>query len=144
MQNIRLLFIDQPSDVSTVDYFSYDKRTHCHCTVNFSRKQKLKLTKHNLQGLHKICMIEVYLLKYHFESHLKYNYKWRYYRQTIFNQCHIMVSYVDIIGLCHSVTILWEIYVKRYNCHVRWHNFYYGTWSIDFFLLLSIKFKLLI
>jgi hypothetical protein len=25
----------------------------------------------------------------------------------------IMVSYVDMIGLCHSVAILWEIYVMR-------------------------------
>ena len=44
----------------------------------------------------KICMIEVYLLKYYFESHLIY--KGRYYRQTIIKQLDIMVSYVDIIG----------------------------------------------
>ena len=28
------------------------------------------------------------------------------YKQTIFNQLNIMVPYVDIIGLCHSVAIL--------------------------------------
>ena len=32
-----------------------------------------------------------------------------------------MVSYVDIIGLCHSVTI----YVVRYKCYVRWLRFYF-------------------
>ena len=54
------------------------------------------------------CIIEVliYPLKYNFESHLIY--KLRYYRQTIFNQFNIMVAYVDIIGLCHSVVILWD------------------------------------
>ena len=71
----------------------------------------------------KICIIEVYLLKYYFESHLIY--KWRYYRQTIFNQLNIMVPYVDIIGLCHSVAILWEIYVMRPKCHVRWLRFHF-------------------
>ena len=30
------------------------------------------------------------------------SYKRRSYRQTIFNQLNIMVSYVDIIGQCHS------------------------------------------
>ena len=54
--------------------------------------------------LGKICMIEVYLSKYQFESHLTY--KWRYYRKTIFNQLNIMVPYVDIIRLCDSVAIL--------------------------------------
>ena len=48
--------------------------------------------------------IEAYLFKYYFERHLIY--KRRYYRQTIFNQLNIMVLYVDIIGLCHSVVIL--------------------------------------
>ena len=38
-------------------------------------------------------------------------YRWRYYRQTIFNELNIMVSYVDKIVLCHSVAILWEFYV---------------------------------
>ena len=52
----------------------------------------------------KICIIEIYLLKYFFESHLIY--KIRYYRQTNFNQLNIMVPYVDIIGLCHSVVII--------------------------------------
>ena len=42
-----------------------------------------------------------------FESHLIY--KWRYYRQSNFNQLNIMVPYVDIIGLCHSVAILWDV-----------------------------------
>ena len=32
----------------------------------------------------KICIIEVYILKYYFESH--FIYKWRYYGKTIFNQ----------------------------------------------------------
>ena len=59
----------------------------------------------------KICVIEVNLLKYNFESHLIY--KYRYYRQTIFNQLNIISPYVDMISLCHSVTILWEIYVMR-------------------------------
>ena len=56
-------------------------------------------------NLVKICIIEVYHLKYYFESQLIY--KWHYYRQTIFNQLYIMVFYVDIIGLSHSVVILW-------------------------------------
>ena len=43
----------------------------------------------------KICLVEVYLLKYYFESHLTY--KLRYYRQTMFNQLNIMVPYIDII-----------------------------------------------
>ena len=64
----------------------------------------------------KISIIEVYLLKYYFRSHLIYT--WHYYRQTIPNQLNIMVSYVDIIGLRHSFAILWEIYVMR-------HKFYF-------------------
>ena len=63
--------------------------------------------------LFKICIIEVHIYIC-FESHLIY--KW----QTIFNQLNTMVSYVNIIGLCHSVAILWEIYVMRPECHVRW------------------------
>ena len=47
-------------------------------------------------GVAKICIIEVCLLKYYFESHLIY--KLCYYRQTVFDQLNIMVSYVDIIG----------------------------------------------
>ena len=48
----------------------------------------------------KICKIEVYL--YYFESH------------------------IDIIGLCYSVAILWEIYLRRHDkCHVRWHNLHF-------------------
>ena len=68
-------------------------------------------------------MIEVYLLKYYFESH--HIYKWRHYRQTIFNQLNIMVPYVDIIGLCPSLAILWEIYVIRHKCNVRWLRFHF-------------------
>ena len=71
----------------------------------------------------KICIIEVYLLKYYFESHLIY--KWRYYRQTIFNQLNIMVPYLDIIGLCHSVAILWEIYAMRPKEHLLWLRFHF-------------------
>ena len=71
----------------------------------------------------KICIIEVYTLEYYFESHLIC--KWRYYRQIIFNLLNITVSYVDIIGLCHSVAILFEIYVMRPKCHVRWLRFHF-------------------
>ena len=56
-------------------------------------------------------------------------------RQTIFDQLNSMVSYVDIIGLCHSVTILCEIYVI-WPCEVAALPFQahanYGTWSRDF------------
>ena len=52
----------------------------------------------------KISIIEVYLLKYYFDSYLMH--KWCYYGQTILNQLNIMVTYVDIIGLCHSVAFL--------------------------------------
>ena len=69
----------------------------------------------------KICIIEICLLKYYFKSHLIY--KGCYYSQTIFNQLNIMVPYVDIIGLGHSVAILEEIYVMRRKCHVRWLHF---------------------
>ena len=91
----------------------------------------------------KIFVIKVYFLQYYFESHLIY--RWRYYRQTIFNQFNIMVSYVDIIGLFHSVTILWEFYVMQPKCQVRWLCFHfksmhnYGTWSIDFDSRLSVN-----
>ena len=57
------------------------------------------------------------LLKYYFESDNIY--KWRYFRQTLFNQLNVMVSYVDIIGQCHIVALLWEIYVMRRTCDVR-------------------------
>ena len=62
----------------------------------------------------KICITEVYLLKYYFKSHLIY--KGRNYRQTIFNQLNIMVPYLFIIGLCYSVLILSDIYVIRHKC----------------------------
>ena len=52
----------------------------------------------------KICIIEVYLLNYYFESHLIS--KWSNYRQTIFYQLNLMIPHVDIIGLSHSVAIL--------------------------------------
>ena len=68
-------------------------------------------------------------LKYYFESHIIY--KWCYYSQTIFNQSNIMVPYVDTIGLCHSVTILWEVYVMRHKCHFRWHNFHFKQMLIN-------------
>ena len=75
----------------------------------------LKETTYNVK---QICIIEVYnLLKYYFESHLIY--KWRYYRQTIFNQLNIMVPYVYLIGVCHCVVILREIYVMQSKYHVR-------------------------
>ena len=60
--------------------------------------------------------------KVYFKSHILY--KGRYYsKQTIFNQLSNMVSYVDIIGLCHSVTILRRIYVMRPKCYVRYLRF---------------------
>ena len=66
----------------------------------------------------KICIIEVYLLKlkYYFERQIIY--QWRYYRLKIFNQLKIMVSYVDVIGICNSVAILREMYVMRPKCEV--------------------------
>ena len=74
-----------------------------------------------------------YLLKYHFESKLIY--KWRYYRQTILN---VMVSDVDIIGLCYSVTL----YDKSMWCEVPTLPFQananYGTVGLYHFKLLSI------
>ena len=45
--------------------------------------------------------------------------------QMIFNQLNTMVSYWHKNGLWHSVAILWEIYVMRHKCHVRWHNFHF-------------------
>ena len=45
----------------------------------------------------KIWIIKVYLLKCYFESNLIY--KWRYYRQKIFDQLNIIVPYVDVICL---------------------------------------------
>ena len=62
---------------------------------------------------YKICLIEVYLLKYYFESHLIYNI---YYGQTIFNQLNIMVP--SVYGFCHCVSILREIYVMQHKYHV--------------------------
>ena len=71
----------------------------------------------------KICIIEVYIIKYYFECHLMY--KWRCNRQTIFNQLNNMVPYVYIIGLCHNIVILWEIFVMQHKCHVKGHNFHF-------------------
>ena len=53
--------------------------------------------------IYKICKIEVYLLKYYFKIHLYIN---DAIIDLIFNQLIIIVSYVDIIVLCHSVAIL--------------------------------------
>ena len=72
---------------------------------------------------YQICIIEVYFLKYYFES--SYINDAIMYWQTIFNQLNIILSYVEIIGLCHSVEILWEIYVMRPKCHVRWLSFHF-------------------
>ena len=53
-----------------------------------------------------------------------------------------MVPYVDIIGLCHSVAILLEIYVMWHKCHVSWLRFHFqtnanhDTLSIDFGFML--------
>ena len=76
-----------------------------------------------------ICIKEVCLLKYYFESNLIF--KWRYYRQQIFKQLNIMVPYVNIIGLCHSVPILWEIYIMRRKCHVMWLRFHFKHMLIN-------------
>ena len=66
----------------------------------------------------KYCAQSVYnrsiSLKCYFISHLIYD--WRYYRQTAFIQLDIMVPYVDIIGLCHRVAILWQKYLMRRKC----------------------------
>ena len=32
---------------------------------------------------------------------------------------------VEIIGLCHSVAIISEIYVTQHKCQMRWHNFHF-------------------
>ena len=80
-------------------FFSFNKK------VIFRWFSHLKIEKlGKMEENCKICLIEVYLLKYYFERHLIY--RWRYYRQTISNQLNIMVPYIDIIGLCHSVAIL--------------------------------------
>ena len=41
------------------------------------------------------------------------------------NQLNIMVPYVDIICLCHSVAILLYIYVMRQKWHVKWVRFHF-------------------
>ena len=74
-------------------------------------------------ALPKTFIIEICLLKYYFKKHLIC--KWRYYIQTIFNQLNIIVPYVDIIGICHIVAILWEIHVMRHKYHVRWLHFHF-------------------
>ena len=81
-----------------------------------------------LVGYLKICVIEVYFLKYYFQRYLIY--KWSYIRQIIFNQLNIMVSYVVIIGLCNSVASLWEIYVMLPKFHVRWMRFHFKRMQI--------------
>ena len=66
--------------------------------------------------------------EYYFQSHLIY--KWcYYYRQAIFNKLNIIVPYIGIICLCHSVAILWKIYLMQHKCHVRWHNLHF-KWMI--------------
>ena len=65
-------------------------------------------------------LIEVYTLKYYFESHLIY--KWQYY---IFIKLEIMVFNVDKISFCCSFAILWEIYVMWPKCHVRGLHFHF-------------------
>ena len=54
-----------------------------------------------LLGTKYVCIIEVYLLKYYFESHLIYNDA----NSIIDKQSPIIKYYVDIIGLCHGVVI---------------------------------------
>ena len=67
----------------------------------------------DISTISKICIIEVYILKYYFESH--FIYKWRYYRQTILNQLNIMVAYVNIIGY----TIVSQFYEKSMWCGIN-------------------------
>ena len=50
--------------------------------------------------------IEVCLLKYLFKATSYLNDTIIEYRHTIFNQFNIMLPYVDMIGLCHSLAIL--------------------------------------
>ena len=71
----------------------------------------------------KICIIEVYLMKYYFDSHLIY--KWRYYRQMIFNQLNIMVFSLDKI-----IATVSQFYEKSMWSGCASIN--YGNWSIDF------------
>ena len=80
-----------------------------------------------IQERFKICIIEVYLLKYYFKRYLIY--KWGYYRQTIFDQFDIiLVSYGEIIGICHSVAIIsCEVAALPFQADAN-----YQTWSIDF------------
>ena len=68
---------------------------------NFKKMLKIINAKKNED----MYIIEEYLLKYYFESHLIC--KWNYYIQTILNQSNIMVPYIDIIGQCHIVAIIW-------------------------------------
>ena len=113
------------------NYMEIDHILHF-CKIKSSTKIKIHNLNANIQRLctfhTKICIIEVYLLKYYFESHLIY--KWRYFRQTIFNQLNIMASYVDINGLCHSIPILWWIYVMRPKCRVRCLRFHFKRMTI--------------
>ena len=53
-----------------------------------------------------VHILEVYLLKYYLKKKTYYMNDAIICRQTILNQLNIMVSYVDIIGLLHSVAIL--------------------------------------
>ena len=94
----------------------------------------------------KICITEVYLLKYYFESHLlaaSYLNDAITYRQAIFNQSNILVPYVDIIGRSVPYIVsrnLLGIYVMRHKCvrggitYISSERTNCGTWSIDFAL----------
>ena len=101
-----------------------------------------KISLYGIMSFIKQCIIEVYILKYYFESHLIY--KWRYYTQTIFNQLNIKVTYVNIIGLSHSVAILWEILVMQHKCYLKELRFHFkrmiitgqvnfGLWTLELY-----------
>ena len=71
------------------------------------------VTQRIIYRIYKICIIEVYVLKYHFISHLIY--KWSYYRQTIFNQLNLM-------GILLVYAIVSQFYEKSMWCslNVMW------------------------
>ena len=49
-----------------------------------------------------------------------------------------MLPYIDIIGLCHSVEILWEIDGCEVATLPFQANANYVTWSIDYFVFVSL------
>ena len=72
----------------------------------------------------KMCIIEVYFLKYYFKSQLIY--KWRYYRQTIFNQLNIKVSYVyKLVYFILSQFYEKSIWCCLAKCYLRWLRFHF-------------------